>query len=252
MFKRRKKTEGAASWTTTFADMTTLLLTFFILLYSFSSLDAEKFKSFLISFQGQGILNWGDKPLDEVSPTTTPEPTRNLVESIDSLLSEPGGAVTTEEVYNLVNNFIAELGLEDEVQAQIDDEGVALLIKDRILFDSGKADLKPEAKEILEPIAKLLGALKHEIWVEGHTDSRPIHTREYPTNWELSTARSSRVIRYFVEEKNLDPKRFVAIGYGEYRPVAPNTTWENMQQNRRVVIIIRTEDLEKVEVPTDE
>lgn len=251
MFKWRRKSDSPATWTTTFADMTTLLLTFFVLLYSFSSLDTEKFKSFLISFQGQGILNWGDQPLNEVAEVTM-EPSQNLVETTQSLLSQAGGTVTTEDVYKLANNFIMELGLEDEMQAQITEEGVALLIKDRILFDSGKADLKPEAKEILDPVAKLLGALKNEIWVEGHTDSRPIHTREFPTNWELSTARSSRVIRYFVEEKHLDPKRFVAIGYGEYRPVAPNTTWENMQQNRRVVIIIRTEDLEKVEVPTDE
>lgn len=251
MLKRRKKSDGGASWTTTFADMTTLLLVFFVLLYSFSTIDAAKFRSFLISFQGQGILNWGDRPLEEISPTFPQEPSRNLVES-EGFLSESGGAMTTEEVYDLANNFISELGLEGEIVAQIDDTGVALLIKDGILFDSGKAELKPEAKEILDPVAKLLGVLKHEIWVEGHTDNRPIRTKEFPTNWELSTARSSRVIRYFVEEKNLDPKRFVAIGYGEHRPVAPNTTWENMQQNRRVVIIIRTEVLEKVEVPIDE
>ncbi|WP_227767231.1 flagellar motor protein MotB [Zhaonella formicivorans] len=240
MRRRSQQQGGAPEWMTTFSDLMTLLLTFFVLLYSFSSIDANKFKAFLASFQGAGILSWGDAPLEEISPPTTNEPSNKLKAGTSESLPTSAVEGSPMEVYAMVKNFIEEMGLEGEVQARIDENGVALYIKDRILFDSGKADLKKEAKFILDPIAKLLSTVNEEIWVEGHTDNRPINTREFPTNWELSTARSSRVIRYFVEHKNLNPKKFVAVGYGEYRPLVPNTSPDNMQQNRRVVITIRT------------
>jgi chemotaxis protein MotB len=250
MLKRRKKNSGggAPEWMVTYSDMVTLLLTFFVLLYSFSNLDAEKFKTFLASFQGQGILSYSNAPFEEYASGP------NFEASEKPLANEDSSILTldtnTARTLAAVQNFIEEMGLEAEVTVRAEERGVALNIKDWILFDSGKADLKPEAKQILDPLAKLFGTIKQEIWVEGHTDNRPINTREYPTNWELSTARSSRVIRYFVS-KGLDPGKFVAIGYGEYRPVAPNDSPENMQKNRRVVMIIRM-PANETEVNADE
>ena len=240
MPRRRKKDSGdggTPSWLNTYADMVTLVLTFFVLLYSFSNLDTNKFNTFLASFKGGGILNYGDSPFEEYASGP-------YFEASDQALANEATSVvtidaTTAQTMEMVQNYIEEMGMESEITVSADERGVALNIKDRILFDSGKADLKPEAKAILDPLAKLFGTIKYEIWVEGHTDNRPINTREYPTNWELSTARASRVIRYFVENKGLDPKKFVAIGYGEYRPVAPNDSPEHMQQNRRVVMVIR-------------
>lgn len=252
MARRSKRQEGggAPEWMTTFSDMMTLLLTFFVLLYSFSSIDAGKFKAFLASFQGQGILSHGEVPFEEISPDADINP------SDDPLANESSSIISmnasTAQTLEKVQNFIEEMGLEAEVSVRVEEPGVAINIKDRILFDSGKADLKEEAKTVLDPLAKLFSTIKEEIWVEGHTDNRPIHTKEYPTNWELSTARSSRVIRYFVENKKLEPTQFVAVGFAEYHPVAPNNSLENMQQNRRVVMIIRTADQYDTEVDSNE
>lgn len=247
MRRRPKQQSGSPEWMVTFSDLMTLLLVFFVLLFSFSQIDANKFKAFLVSFQGIGILDSGSTIMEEMTPETQQTPAQEQQSSANEL-QQSQSEKTTEEVYELVQNFLVEMGLEGEVEARIDIQGVALDVKDRILFDSGKAELKKEAKNILDPLAKLFGTMNQEIWVEGHTDNRPISTREYPTNWELSTARAARVVRYFTENKDLNPQKFVAIGYGEFRPVAPNTSADNMQLNRRVVMIIRTREIEQREV----
>jgi len=243
MPRRRKKNEGGApEWMVTYSDMVTLLLTFFVLLYSFSNIDLQKFNAFLASFQGQGILSFGNAPFEEFASGTEFEAAeRPLASEATSILTID---TKTSEVVEMVQSFIAEMGLDAEINVYEVKQGIALNIKDRILFDSGKADLKSNAKKLLDPLAKLFGMMQQEIWVEGHTDNRPINTKEYPTNWELSTARASRVIRYFVEKKGLDPRRFAAIGYGEFKPLVPNNSLSNMQQNRRVVMIIRLPETE--------
>jgi Flagellar motor protein len=116
-----------------------------------------------------------------------------------------------------------------------------LRFQDNILFDSGSADLKPESLEIMSYIAQLLNAEDFEdkfISIEGHTDNVPMNSPRYPSNWELSVGRSSNVVRFLVENNNMDPKRISASGYSEYHPVAPNDNAENRAKNRRVDILI--------------
>lgn len=251
MPRRRPKSEqpGSPLWMVTYSDLVTLILVFFVMLFAMSAIDVVKFQAFVASFQGIGILNWGDKPLDEVQP----EP----ITAIDDVSSgreprPPAPDYTLMEVYEMVEQTLVEAGLEQKVTLRYEVAGVALDIQDRVLFDTAKADLKPEAKGILDPLAELFQRLPFQIHVEGHTDSRPISNLQFPSNWELSGARASRVIRYFIDEHRLDPHKFAAVGYGEYRPVAPNDSEENMQLNRRVVMVIRANDVFTEEVLTVE
>ena len=107
-----------------------------------------------------------------------------------------------------------------------------------MLFDLGKADLKPESIKVLDIISTLIPSISNEIMVQGHTDNIPISSGTYKSNWELSTARAITVLRYFIETKGFDPTRFSATGYGEYKPLVDNSTEENRAINRRVDILI--------------
>lgn len=233
--ERKKVEEGAPAWMTTYSDLMTQLVVFFVLLFSFSVLNQQKFQQFIASYQGMGILDGGVSPIVETEPAPLDYP-----QNIDTPEAAAALARAREmmETYQTVKNFLAASGLESMVEVRYEEQGIALDIKERILFDSGKADLKPEAARLLDKLAELLVRIPNEVRVEGHTDNRPIHTLQFPTNWELSAARAARVVRYFIEEHHLKPERFVAVGYGEYRPLYPNDTPEHMAENRRVVLLI--------------
>ncbi len=242
MSRRRKNLEekksGSPAWMTTFSDLTTLLLTFFVLLYSFSSIDAQKFKNMASALQsvlvGQGggsILEGdgssGNMNLEEIQPTPH-----------DKSSSQLNGE--TKEIYQRVKDFIEKENLGAEVTLRADHRGVIIEIKENILFDSGKVELKPKSMVLLDKLTGLINEFDNEIIVEGHTDNVPIDNKEFPSNWELSVTRATTVVRYFTEEKNVDPKRLSAAGYGEYRPIAPNDVPKNKTLNRRVNILIVT------------
>jgi len=233
--RRRRKTEeeGAPAWMTTYSDLMTLVLVFFVLLFSFSSMDRVKFQRFLASYQGMGILSGGVSSIVETEPAPEDYPQIDYPEA--NALAQAREMMAT---YQTVKDFLAQNGLEAVVEVRYEERGIALDIKEGILFDSGKADLKPEARNLLDKLYGLFSQLPNDIRVEGYTDNRPIRTVEFPSNWELSTARACRVIRYFIERHDLAPERFVAVGYGEYRPLFPNDTPEHMAENRRVVLLI--------------
>lgn len=235
----RSEEPGSPLWMTTFSDLMTLILVFFVLLFSMSAIDTIKFQAFVASFQGIGVLDWGDKPLEEIQP----DPISQIPDIATGQDPRPPAPdYTLMEVYQMVEDTLAEAGLEQQVTLRYEEAGVALDIQDRVLFDTARAELKAEAEAILDPLAELFQRLPFQIHVEGHTDSRRINNALFPSNWELSGARASRVIRYYTDEHELDPHKFAAIGYGEFRPVAPNDTEENMQLNRRVVMVIRAMD----------
>ena len=143
-----------------------------------------------------------------------------------------------EKLYNKVDNFIKENDMENEVTITKTDQGVALQLKDNVLFETASANLTDNSYPVLDKIYNLITDIPNKLLVEGHTDNRPINTEKYPSNWELSTARAVNVLKYFVEAKGVSPERLSAAGYGEYKPLADNDTWENMSKNRRVSILI--------------
>lgn len=213
----------------TYSDMVTLILAFFVLLFSFATIDEAKFHdvitSLRITFMGsEGVLTGTTEPME--FPQVDPD-----------LLAE------AEETVARIRAFIAEQGLEETINMIIDERGIVLEISDVLFFDPAKADLKDGALEILGYVAELLESLDNDVIVEGHTDNVPINTYLFPSNWELSVARAVVVVRHLVEVRQLKPSRFAAVGYGEFHPVASNLTAEGRAKNRRVNIIISTPQL---------
>lgn len=221
-------------WLGTYSDCVTLLLTFFVLLYSMSSVDAEKVKAISQAFSimsgqaGNSFLEYdlyqGSQPI--IGGESKIE---NTVET-----DEDGN----ETMYKTVKDFLSENQLNSAVDVTEDEKGVMLKVKDNILFESGQATLIAESQQVLDKINTLISTLPNSIIIEGHTDNVPISNSKYASNWELSTERAVTVVRYFIEKNNQDPSRFSAAGYGEYRPDVENTSDENKAKNRRVNILI--------------
>lgn len=232
---KRKKPEGSEvnteAWLATYADTITLVLTFFVLLYSYSSIDAVKFKQLTTSLQsvltGQNSTSVLEFNYNGEVPIVGPP---------QDLGPQQGGE--NQGMYSKVKNFVDTNNLKDVVEIKKDTKGIIIELKDNVLFDTAKAEIKEPSRTILDKISKLIGSFPNEIIVEGHTDNVPIHNYEFASNWELSTQRAVNVLKYFVENKGLSPKRFQAAGYGEHRPIAPNDTYANKAKNRRVNILI--------------
>lgn len=221
----------AGSWLITWSDLVTLLLCFFILLYSFSALDVDKFRQFIASFQGQGILDGGTVPITDVPPLAP-----------DSSTDDDAGPFYADNGRLMVHiqEYLKENGIEGQVKVYREEQGVMIEIKDHLFFDSARADIRTDGMPLLNKLATMLNQMPNDVVVEGHTDNIPIRTLEFPTNWELSAARSARVVRYFTEIRGLDSRRFAAMGYGEFRPSTSNATADGRNQNRRVVLLIKS------------
>ncbi len=216
---------SAPGWMTTYGDMMTLLMTFFILIMSFSTIEVEKFKAALGSLRGAfGIL--GD------SREVTPEYTWF------SPLEHVKRETIIEQLENL-QKIIKANDLDDKIDIYESDAEIIIRIKDQVLFESGSALLKPKFLPILSKIAKMIVKDAQEIKVAGHTDDIPIHNSKYPSNWELSLARALSVVRYFVYREKIHPAKISVAGYSKYRPLVPNNSPENRAKNRRVEIYLK-------------
>ncbi len=152
-----------------------------------------------------------------------------------------------KKIKQKIDDYVAQNHLERFVSTKITlKEGLVITFSEKYMFDSGKADIYPEAKRVIRDIAALLVEEPNRISIEGHTDNTPINTPEFPSNWELSTRRATNVLKYLLEELNFDPKRLTAAGFGEWHPVAPNDTPENKAKNRRVDLIVRRLDIDEM------
>ncbi|CDO01594.1 Chemotaxis protein MotB [Oceanobacillus picturae] len=248
---RRNKNKGAPKWMVTYSDMVTLILVFFILLFSMSQIDSVKFEAISESFRNRMIFDFYPSPVPMENPT---EHTRdeesgknsNEFENPTQLENKTDDDDTTRQdsLDNLMENvdqYLDENELNSVISATRTDQGVVLVLQESILFDSGEAEILASGKPFLSKIASMLDSLPNNVKVEGHTDDRPIDSFRYPSNWELSGARASSVIRYMIEENKFDESRFSSVGYGDTRPLVENTSEENWAKNRRVEIVILEE-----------
>lgn len=243
-FKRKDNSSGGGQgWMTTYSDMMSLLLTFFILLYSMSTLDAQKFKSITQSLQA--ILT-GAGSVSVIEGGSGSSDTIPMDDYLDGSTDEDVGGITipdmVKEMYDKVSDYISDKGLEAKVSVTANKRGVFVDIKEAILFEPGKAELKDSGIQVLKELMDLINNFDNELVIEGHTDNVPMRSAQYPSNWELSTARAVTVVRYLSEKENVNSKRLSAVGYGEYRPIAPNNSIENRSSNRRVNILIIIND----------
>jgi len=232
----KKPPAGSPAWMTTFSDLMTLLLTFFILLYSMSTLDSIKFKS--VASALQSVL------LGEAKPTIFQNETTGETD-IQSVMPSPNEDIIEAQISDMlekVKAFVKDNDLEAEVTVMQNKRGVIIEINEKIVFELGEAIIKKDSKEILDKVSLLFDEIENDVIIEGHTDNLPINTPKYPSNWELSSSRSVNVLRYFIATDKITPERISATGYGEYRPVVLNDSRENRAKNRRVNILILVEE----------
>lgn len=226
--KQEEQGGGAPDWMVTFSDTMTLLMVFFILLFSMSTIDEKKEVKITSAFNS--IFNGGgNNPIlgEGVGDDTLMNDSQAIDESNN-----------VEELLSTLNSLIEQKELQEYISVEKVDRGVSVVLVDSLLFESGRADLKSESKELLVDIAGILNGVDNQIIIEGHTDNVPINTYMFASNWELSTARSVVVTRFLVESAGVNPVRISAQGYGEFRPIVSNDTAENKSRNRRVNILI--------------
>lgn len=216
--------KGAPAYMLTYGDMMTLLLTFFVLLLSFSSMRDAKFRRAIGSLQGaMGVL---PQEQSVIKPKIVPIPQLTNLQESD----------ISESIVKL-EDIVSDLELDEVVKLQVTDEGMVIEISDSTIFESGRTEIRPKLYPILKSIVALAENWPNEIRIEGHTDNVSINTPRFKSNWELSAERAMNVLHFF-EECGIQGERLTAIGRADTKPKVPNTSPENRALNRRVEIYI--------------
>ena len=253
---RRKKSEeseeggaGMERWLLSYADFITLLMVFFILMYALSKVDVAKYnaiaQSLSIVLTGRSI-----QTLDTPGPSLAPGVTGQQISGESS--KAPATPSQLAEVQKQIQKFISidkldgssvAMGqssskLADYIDIIEQERGLVISIKDTLLFPSGSDELNPRAGLVIEQLGKALVTIPNHLRVEGHTDDLSINTAQFPSNWELSQARATTVLHVLQGNVGIDPSRLSVAGYGEYKPLVPNTNAFNRAKNRRVDIVI--------------
>jgi chemotaxis protein MotB len=251
--------EEGERWLVSFADMMTLLFALFMVLFSISSVNTSKLTALQKSLQdafsgavmsgGKAILQTGSQVEPKRAEATPPLPslTPLVSQATASVAAESGSTLKKArqeqqdfaELKRRIDSEARKAGLEGKVLTTVRRRGLEIeILTDKLFFDSGSAQLKPEALGILDRIAVILaGEREHPIVVEGHTDSQPIHGSVYPSNWELSGGRAAAVVRDFVAH-GVNPRRVSFSGFGSNEPIATNSTAAGRSRNRRVEVVL--------------
>ncbi len=227
--KKKCPEEVSEKWAIPYADFLTLLLCLFIALFAMAQAGKQAALEYAQAFAkafGMRLV-----PFEESLPKQIlPQPVVPRSEPTEK------GRRIQRQIREL-EEMLKRMGLEGEFKVSYEVIGIRLILQERILFPSGSAEIKPETYPILDKLYEILKDLPNPVEVEGHTDSIPISTEKFPSNWELSTARASSIVRYFIA-KGINPERLKASGYADTKPIASNATPEGRAQNRRVEIVI--------------
>ncbi|MFC4711677.1 flagellar motor protein MotB [Planococcus dechangensis] len=244
--KRKKKHEEHVdeSWLIPYADILTLLLALFIVLFAASEVDAQKFKAISESFNIE--LQGGTGILDQSAPVEldNSSPFAEIAEEgvTEELLEEVRAARDRKELMEFqekLESYIADKGLSPRLETELTDKGLMLTINEGVLYQSGSADIDEQANLIASELSELLVSdPPRMIYIEGHTDNVPTAGGEFDSNWELSSARAINFMKILLENGDLDPQKFSATGYSEYQPIASNDTAQGRAENRRVEVLI--------------
>ncbi len=255
--KGSEKEADTTMWMVTFGDLLMLLLTFFVMLLTMSSMDTKAMQSAFSLFDGGiGVLEFSSldkiKELEKrgdiiASKGINLSMLNPLKERLEGLLAsqEPEkilGLGALERVFGKGDDREGQAilaGFGNMIDISEDDRGVVLTIRAELVFDAGKAEIRSDMLPLLDTVAKLLKCISNEVLIMGHTDNIPIRSGQYRSNWELSLYRALNVYNYFVKKKGLSSKKLFAGGYGDLRPRFSNSTKEDRKKNRRVEIILR-------------
>lgn len=241
MARKQREEENTDAWMSTYSDLVTLLLTFFVLLYSMSSIEAEKWQRFASAFSGQDTNQVVINPDDEannlatedgdVDPATVDNEPLDLQESLPENL---------DELYEYLMAYMEQHDMQDSIDVSKDENAIYIRFNNNIFFEPDKAALKSDSIPVLDFLGDCLGNVQDEIYlinINGHTAS--VDYQYYPvSSWTLSGERATNIAIFMEDEKAIDPKKLRPIGYGNNYPVASNDTEEGRRQNRRVDMVI--------------
>jgi len=238
------------TWLIPYSDLLTLLLALFIVLFSMRVEDKAKMDAIMESLykafntvsvfdtnSGGQTPSSSSNTMNKVSPQHNPNGNPKQLPNANQNTAVNENEQKLQEFMKKMQAYIDQNQLNAEIQLTQLQEGIQITLKDRIIFDSGSEQLKPNFLPILDNIAKMLQTIDNPIIIEGHTDNQPIHSAKFPSNWELSGARALSVVHY-LQTKQINPARLRYVGYGEYKPVYPNDTPAHREANRRVNIIV--------------
>jgi chemotaxis protein MotB len=243
--ERRKGNLSRDRWLVSYADFITLLFGFFVVLYAFAKSDQQKqmqvSESIDSAFKSLGLFPDATKhPGSGTTATPGSEQSimaMNIVMGED-VLSPAKVKDDLEHIHRELAQTLSNQVATHTVSMQMGRDGLVISLREAGFFASGSATPKPETLPTLRQIAESLGRMPYDLRIEGHTDNIPMHSSEFDTNWELSSARATRIARILLELKAVPPDRLSAAGYAEYHPVASNETPEGRAQNRRVDIVV--------------
>ncbi len=242
--KKAEEHENLERWLVSYADFITLLFAFFVTMYASSRVDEQKMGSAVESLQ---------RALGAVIAVPVPSRQAGVFHDFSNPVQVtivPIGAPHAQEVNKLAQELKKKIegpqgkgGKKAGAQAYqvsfiLQERGLVIRVSDQFFFQIGEAAIRPEVQPFLKVLGQTLQGLDNSIRIEGHTDNVPINTAQFPSNWELSTARATTIIRYFLTNFQFDPQKLSAAGYGEFRPIAANDTPEGRDQNRRVDVVI--------------
>lgn len=230
---------GIAPWVITFADMVTLLMVFFILLFAMGTIEEQKFKQLRDSLRAalgtQEVSELGTREgLDVIKDFEKMQMDKKTIHAVDEV-----GAMVAKEVKEItseVEEFVYKNKLSGQVQVSEGERGAVITISDVVLFPPGQARMTYKGKETLKDVFALLQQFNYDVKIEGHTDDTPIRTDRFPSNWELSAGRAAEVARMLIAE-GFPPEKLSVEGFAEYRPKVPNTSARNRAINRRIEIV---------------
>jgi chemotaxis protein MotB len=245
--KQHDKEPNHERWLVSYGDLLTLLFAVFVVLYAMSQSDVKKAKEAADSMrEAFGIIDKGGasrKPsvIGAGSAGIIPQPEVSLPPPLPAPGKGRKPQATDSDLRGMkasLDAYLTKIGAKDRVSVTVNQRGLVVSLREAGFFDSGSAVLKEGASEVVETIASFVRENTNRCRVEGHTDNVPIRTASFSSNWDLSTARATSLVKRLVERYGVDPRSISAAGYGKYQPVADNATAEGRAQNRRVDVVI--------------
>lgn len=256
--KEPEKHANHERWLVSYADFITLLFAVFVVLYAMGQSDKKKVEEVMQAIQQSfGMATAGaTAPKVNVIPSQTITVIPSLkpeikVAPIGRARSGQAKARAEEkdfrQIKSAVEAYLVKQGAQNKVTLEITRRGLIVSLKEAGFFNSGQANIKPEAYELINTIAEVMTQYNNPLRLEGHTDNVPISTGQFPSNWELSTARATNGLKYLLKNFDVDANKISATGYAEFRPIADNATTEGRAKNRRVDLVMLSGDAEKGE-----
>jgi chemotaxis protein MotB len=256
--KEPEKHVNHERWLVSYADFITLLFAVFVVLYAMGQSDKKKVEEVMKAIQqsfGMATAGAAAPKVNVISsqaitiiPSLKPElPVTPIARTRSGQAKTRAEEKDFRQIKSSVEAFLVKQGAQNKVTLEITRRGLIVSLKEAGFFNSGQATIKPEAYDLVNTIAEVMTQYNNPLRLEGHTDNVPISTTQFPSNWELSTARSTNGIKYLLKNFDIDPNKISATGYAEYRPIADNATAEGRAKNRRVDLVMLSGEAERGE-----